>query len=109
MTKDDVARIAESCIMKFAFADLNVAIRAREFLMGNAESRSEVHRALERFDVERVPPRSRVHGTDAALVVEPAGTQDEAWAEEGHGPGELSRPRNDGDTSRPAREGASAR
>jgi hypothetical protein len=62
MTRDDVVRVIERYILKFAkaieddrvrmdtIADLNIAIRARELLMGNAESRSEVHNFVLKLD-----------------------------------------------------------
>jgi hypothetical protein len=82
MTKDDVVRIVESYILKFAkaieedkvrldtIADLNVAIRAREFLMGNAESRSEVHSLVLKLDELQERHREAVRRVEVTSAAE---------------------------------------
>lgn len=82
MTKDDVVRIVDSYILKFAkaieedkvrldtIADLNVAIRAREFLMGNAESRSEVHSFVLKLDELQERHREAVRRVEVTTAAE---------------------------------------
>jgi hypothetical protein len=82
VTRDDQLRMVDRYLLKFAKAieedrvrfdtisDLNIAMRLKEFLLGNAESRSEVHNLVLKLDELQDRHREAVRRVEVTTAAE---------------------------------------